>query len=513
MNTQAPAATEPSQPSQDPQKRKTGKPLRARATAAVLWASVRTWGVQFGALALFAVLARLLGPRDFGLVAVAAAYLDIADRLVEQGFASAIQQRRTLTDEHLNTAFWVNNIVAFLIIVVTLIGAPYLARLMDMPLLSPVLRVLSLTMVFTATRTVQDGILRRELRFKSLAARGIASVVCGGIVGVAMALAGYGVWSLVGQQLVWEASGVVVMWTAVKWRPSFHFSRELLGELWEVGGPITGSRLLNTTQKRAQDFIIGGGLGAVALGYFGVGQRIVTALNRMVSDAVNQVALPAFARVQHDNSRLIRAYAKATRYMAFTAFPTFIGIAAIAPEMIPLAFGPKWLPSVHVAQTMSIVGLIWFIWSFNSAVLQGVGAARVQFWLGLLGTTTNIIAILWALPYGIDMVAYAILAPSVIFSPLSTYVLHRYIGISVRELAAGFRAPFMASVMAYGAVSLVRLGLHAYGPLVVAVCGIAVAAPTYLGIVRLLSPDLMPELWSLARETLTRQRSLATGSV
>ena len=480
-------------------------PLRARATAGVLWVVVRNWSVQLGSLLLFVVLARLLRPGDFGLVALAAAYLDIADRLVEQGFASAIQQRPVLTDEHLDSAFWMTAGVAALAIIVTLVTAPVMASVTGLPQLTPILRALSLTLVFTSMRSIQDGVLRRELRFKSLAARGVASVVCGGVVGVAMAFAGFGVWSLVGQQLAWEATGVIVMWRAVKWRPAFRVSRAHLRELWDIGAPITATRLLSTTQRRASDFLIGGGLGPVALGYFGIGQRVVGALNRMLSDAVNQVAFPAFSRVSRNPERVVRGYRTATRYIAFAAFPVFLCVAALAPEMVRVGFGEKWVPSIRVVQTLSVMGLVWLIWSFNAAVLQAVGAARVQFWLGLMGTTTNILVIIFALPYGINGVAYAILIRSLIFSPISTMTVRKYIGVRVADLAADFRGPLVGAVASFAAITAVRMLLPGQPPTLILALGILLGGLVYVACIRLLAPGLMQELWSLGRETLTRK--------
>ncbi|HEY2824788.1 MAG TPA: oligosaccharide flippase family protein, partial [Gemmatimonadales bacterium] len=238
--------------------------LRDQATRGVVWASVRTWGVQLGSLVLFLVLARILGPKDFGLVALATVYLDLADRLIDQGFANAIVQREALDDEHLDSAFWISMASATVAVLATVFLAPLAAEVTGQPGLTPILRVLSITMFFTAMLSVQDGILRRRMAFRSLAMRGLASVTVGGLVGIGMALSGYGVWSLVGQQLAWEFTAIVVLWKATGWRPGFRVSRVRLKELWKVGAPITGSRLLEVAQRRASDFIIGSALGPTA---------------------------------------------------------------------------------------------------------------------------------------------------------------------------------------------------------------------------------------------------------
>jgi PST family polysaccharide transporter len=470
----------------------------------VFWASVRTWGVQLGTLLLFLVLARILGPRDFGLVALATVYLDLSDRLIDQGFASAIVQRRVLDDEHLDSAFWMSMAVAVVAMVCTFFVAPVAARLTHQPQLTSVLRVLSLTMLFTAMVSVQDGILRRRMAFRSLAMRGLASVIVGGLVGVGMAVAGYGVWSLVGQQLAWELSAIVVMWRATGWRPGFRVSKVRLKELWSIGAPITGTRLLETGQRRASDFIIGATLGPTALGFFAVGQRMATSLSRMMVDSIVQVAFPAFAQLQDNAERLRQAYYKATQYSAAIAFPAFLGLAALAPEFIAAWFGPRWLPSVRVSQILAILGLTWMTWSFNGAVLQALGAVRVQFWLRMFSTLTNLGAIIIGLRWGINGVAYAMLLRAIIFAPIGAAVVRHHVKMDYAIVTRRVMPPFAGAMAAVLAVVLVRFLVGSARPVAILFLGASVGAAVHVGVIRLLAPELIGEVWDLVR----RQREL-----
>jgi len=477
--------------------------LRDRAVRGVFWASVYTWGVQLGSVLLFLLLARILGPTDFGLVALATVYLDLVDRMIDQGFASAIVQRRELDDQHLDSAFWTSMAIAVFAMGMTLLGAPLVASVTHQPRLIPVLRVLSLTMVCTAMVSVQEGILTRRLAFRSLAMRGLSSVAVGGAVGVGMALAGLGVWSLVGQQLAWELAAIVVLWRATGWRPGLRVSRARLKELWKVGAPITGTRLLETGQRRSSDFIVGAMLGSTALGFFAVGQRMATALNRMIVDSVSQVAFPTFSRLQEDPQQLLRAYYKAIQYAAAIAFPAFLGLAALAPEFIAAWFGPKWLPSVRVSQVLAILALTWMTARFNGAVLQALGAVRIQFWLRLFGALTNLVAIIIGLRWGINGVAYAMLIRVLVFAPLSAAAVRHYVKLDYVAVARRTVPPLLGAVAAVLAVVLVRQLLGSGRPVAILVLGAGLGAAAHLGVIRLLVPGLIGEVVAL----LLRQRA------
>ena len=478
--------------------------LKEMAAGGVFWAAIRTWGVQFGSLLVYVVMARLLGPADFGLIAMAAVYMDAIDRLVDSGFADAIVQRKELSDGHLDSAFWTSVALALAGILTTFLAAPLLARVLGEPRLVHVMWGLSVIVLFTALRSVQTGLLRRRLAFRALALRGITSVWIGGAVGIAMAFAGLGVWSLVGQQIARECVGVLVLWATSDWRPGLRATRAHLRELWQIAAPIMGSRLLLVGQRRASDFIIGGALGSVALGFFAVGQRIVTALTRMMVDSIAQVAFPTFARLQGDPDRLLAGYYRAMRYSALLAFPAFLGAAALAPEIVLVGLGERWAASVMVMQVLCVLGITWTAWEFNSAVLQAVGAVRIQLRLGLLGALTNLLAIVIGLRWGIEGVAVAMLVRSALFAPISTLVVRRRLGISLRQLGRATRAPLVGASAAAGVALLAsQLGAGFPAPLVLAL-GTAAGAAAYVTTVRLLDPGLLPEVVTLARETAGR---------
>ncbi|HEX5578717.1 MAG TPA: oligosaccharide flippase family protein, partial [Candidatus Limnocylindria bacterium] len=205
--------------------------LRRQVARGLTWTIVNTWGEQALNLVVFIVLARLLTPVDFGLVALAAVFVAFAQLFVDQGLGDALVQRRELTGIHIDTAFWVAMATGALLTIAGIVLAYPIGALLGEPDLVPILQALSLTFVFVAMSSIQMALLRRALAFRSLAIRAIVAAFVGGVVGIALALAGAGAWALVGQQLAAAIASVVALWRGSPWRPSFGVSGPHFREL------------------------------------------------------------------------------------------------------------------------------------------------------------------------------------------------------------------------------------------------------------------------------------------
>src|SRR5215470_7413464 len=197
--------------------------MRRTALVTALWSMGESWGLRIVSAAVFLLLAHLIEPAAFGLVALAQVYLMVAQTLCDQGLTTALIQRETIEAEHKDSVFWANLAVGAVLMGLTIAFAGALAEAYGEPRLAPLLRWYSLAPLLTSISIVQTGLARRELRFRDLALRQTLGALIGGAVGVAMALAGFGVWALVGQGLVTQAAGVVILWAIVDWRPRLVF--------------------------------------------------------------------------------------------------------------------------------------------------------------------------------------------------------------------------------------------------------------------------------------------------
>lgn len=420
--------------------------LRQNAVKGVIWSAITSWGRQAIAFIVFFLLARLLGPETFGLIALAAVFMAFIQVFADQGFAEALVQREQLETEHLNTAFWTNIAIGLLITLLCLGGAQLIADLFKQPQLTPIIRWLSLSFLLRALSSVHEAIFRRNLAFKTLAIRSLVAVVFGGLVGIIMALMGFGVWSLVGQQLSNSLIQVIVLWVASDWRPGFQFSRNHFRDLFSFGINVVGMNVLDFINSRADDFLIGYFLGPVALGYYSVAYRIMTIVIDLLTNVINQVAIPAFSKLQKEPERLRDAFYTVTKFTSLVSFPIFIGLSALAPELIRLLLGPKWLPSIPVIQVLAFIGLLHSVYYFNATVIMAMGKPSWKLLINFINSIANLISFSIAVQFGIIAVAAAFVIRGYLLSPLELLLLKKLIRINVFTYLSNYIAPLTGSL-------------------------------------------------------------------
>ncbi len=421
--------------------------LRQKAVKGVLWSLIQRWGTEAISLLVLVALSRMLAPEAFGLVALASVFTAFVQIFLDQGFSAAIVQRADLEPEHRDTAFWISVLSSILLTAVGIAASGLVAAFFEEPRLAPILTWLSIGFIFGGLSSTQMAILKRELAFKSLAARSMTAKTLGGIVGVSLAFAGFGVWSLVAQKLAGGLAGVIVLWRASDWRPGFNVSKKHYKELFTFGFAILGNNILKVFDRRSGDLFIGYFLGPTLLGYYTVGYRLLLVIMRLVSGITNAVAFPAFSHLQQNPKRMLRAFYKATQYTSLLAFPVFTGLAALAPELIPALFGEKWAPSIPLMQILALIGILQSVLVFNGSVMKACGKPSWQFGIMVLTTACSVVGLLLAVRWGIVAVAVSLVIVGYSLAPISCLAVRRLIQIEFRTYLGQFMAPLSASLV------------------------------------------------------------------
>ena len=464
--------------------------LKEKTITGVVWAVAQRWGARlFGFVVLF-LLARLLGPEDFGLIALATAFIAFADVFVTGAFTAAIVQRDDLEPEHLDTAFLVNLGVGFLAIAVSFVAAPLIAEGTSEPLLAPVIRWLSLSFVLGALSNVQNAVLQRDFAYKSLAMRHLAGVLSGGVIGIAMAFLGFGVWSLVAQQLVTLAVSTAVLWYLSDWRPAFRFYKRHFDELFGFEVNILGSNVLNFFNRRADDLLIGFFLGPVALGFYSLAYRIVYILTELFVSALSEVAFNSFSRMQNDTERMKRNFYNATRLSSLFAFPVFIGLALVSPELISGIFGERWTQSIRVLQILAFMGILQSVTPFNDVVIKASGKSAWVLLLKFISAAINIIGFLIAVRFGITVVAAVLVIRGYLLLPLSLFLVNKLVDLDTSEYLSQYVNPLLSSFVMAAVILLAKYFLPTAHPLLELASYIAIGGATYIAMIRFTSPEL-----------------------
>jgi O-antigen/teichoic acid export membrane protein len=421
--------------------------LRKRAAKGIVWSVIQKWGTQAISFVIIVILSRLLAPEAFGLVALATVFTDIVQIFMDQGLSAAIVQRADLEREHLDTAFWISVLMGTVLAIVGIAGSDLIAAFFKEPRLASVLRWLSITFIISTLSSTQLAILQRKLAFKSLAARSMAAKTVGGIVGVTMALTGFGVWSLVGQKIAGSIAGVIVLWRASDWRPGFNVSKKHYVELFNFGISVVGNNLLVVVMQRSDDFLIGFYLGPTLLGYYTIGYRLLLITISLVTGIINAVAFPAFSRLQDSPERMRRAFYQVIQYTILLAFPVFIGLGTLAPELIPAIFGAKWTPSVPVMQVLALIGILQSVIAFKGSVMRAFGKPSWQFGIMFLTSVSSVLGFLLVVRWGIVAVAASLVIVNYLLAPVSYVAVRRLINIDLRTYLGQFVAPLSASLL------------------------------------------------------------------
>jgi O-antigen/teichoic acid export membrane protein len=475
------------------------------AVHGVFWTAIQSVGVRLFSLVVFVVLARLLTPSDFGLLAMAGVFVALGDVLVGQGFGTAITQRAEIEPAHESTAFWTNMALALALSGLLWVAAPSVAALYGQTELTSVIRWLSPVLLLRGAVGVPVGLLQRRFQFRALALRSVAAALVGGIAGMFAALEGWGVYALVVQQLVGAALDVVVVWSAAAWWPRFAFSLRHLKDLIGFSSYLLGSGLLGLLSRRGDDFLIGVVLGDVALGIYAVAYRGLQILEQVLAKTGAVVAFSAFSRLQDQPERMREAFYQSTRAASVVAMPVFVGVAMVAPFAVPLVFGEQYAQSGTVLQVLALIGVIHSVSYFNYAVYTGVGRPDLVLKLLAVSTVANVILFVIVARWGIVAVAAAYVARAYALLPLDLLALRATIGVSPRRYFANLVPALLAClVMAFAVWAVSRLPL---GDASLLVASVSVGAAVYLLILRWVAPALVKDLLSKLSLLFGRERS------
>lgn len=361
-------------------------------------------GLQF---VIGAILARLLSPADFGLIAMITVFSGFANIFMDLGFGSALIQKQDARPEHYDSVFWLNVAAGLLLMVLFMVSAPLLARLYSQPLLTPLTLVISTNFFIAAFSSVQIALLQKRLLFNWLAYAELGALVLSGGVAIGMALAGFGVWSLATQTILMSLLLVLFVWFSSEWRPAWRFDRRAVGELIGFSSNLLGFNSLNYWLRNGDNFLIGRFLGTDALGIYGRAYSVMLLPLQMVSRTVGQVMFPAFSSIQDDRPRVARIYLRMTRTIAFITFPAMIGLWVVTPHFVPVVFGNQWLAMIPILRILCLVGMLQSIGTLNGNLYLSQGRSDLQFRVGVVIGVAGLAAIGVGLRWGVEGVAVA----------------------------------------------------------------------------------------------------------
>ena len=487
-----------------------GRSLRA----SLKWAFVMNLGQRGLATAFTFALAAILGPEDFGLVAMGLAFVTLIQVVLEQGVSTAIVQRERLEDRYVDVAFWLNLAWCLLLAAVSVGLAGWWAAANDTPELEGVIVALSGLLLIWGLMIVPMALLQRDSRFKELAAAWSAAALVGGVVAVTLAVAGAGVWAFVAQQLVMDGVAVVVMVAALRWRPRFHFSRTHARELLGFSSSVFVANLGGFVNRRADTLLMGLFFGPLAVGLYRIADRIVDLVLEFTMRPIGVIALPHFSRLQSDPEGLRDSVEKCLRLTLLATVPALAVVAATSDFVLAL-FGDEWAAAATVLPLLCVVGvvkgLVFFTGPLLFAVAKPLLRAAVLWVLGALSALTVVVVGAALVDASIEdqivgMGASRALLFLVAILPLNLAILHRYGGLRFGPLLRVLPGP-LGSALVAGAVGggLTASGLlDGMAAVPAAIIAVGAAGAAAFAALVLLEPEARTELRSLRRRLTDR---------
>jgi O-antigen/teichoic acid export membrane protein len=474
--------------------------LRKKVLTGLGWSAGARFLGQLITWAITIIVMRLLTPGDYGLMAMAGVFIFFLTLLNELGLGAALIQRQEIDETTLRQTFgmlWVINFSLFLIL---LLIAPLIGSFFHEQRVVPIIRLLSIQFIMMPFAIIPQSLLTREMNFKGISIIDFVSAIAGSLITLILALSGFGVWSL-----VWGSMAVVVSRTiglnvisSYLHIPIFSFKG--MAQTITFGGYVTISRILWGFYTQADTFIIGKLLGKELLGFYSVGMTIATLPMEKVSGIINQVAFPAFSRIQNDSQKASSHFLKAVRVMSFLAFPVLWGMSSIAPELVAVLLGDKWKLAVLPFQLLSLVIPIRMISNLMSPAVMGLGRPDIEFFNLLFASVVIPIGILIGVHWGLLGVslAWVILYPLVFLRYVSRVV--RVLEIRMVDVFLAMARPVLGAFIMYAAVMGIRavLGTDAEGIwylVLLIICG----AMVYGGMIVTLHRDGFREVWELTR--------------
>ncbi len=392
------------------------------------------------------VLARLLSPTDFGLVGMVTIIFAIANTIIESGFSSGLIRKLNCTDEEYSTTFFFNIAVSGTLYVLLYFSAPYIALFFNEQQLIHIIRILGLIILIDSFSIVQRVILIRNINFKRQTTISITATISSGVVGILMAIKGYGVWSLVAQVITRQTLNGLLLWISSKWSPSFFFSISIFKELFRFGSKLLASGLIVTIQNNIYYLVIGRFFAPASLGYYTRALQFNSVLSETLLGSFERVTFPVLSSIQADSVHLKSTLRKVLRSSFFISFLALTTLTVIAKPLILILIGPKWETSILYLQLICISTIFFSLNSININILKIKGRSdlilRLQIIKAILLLPNILAAILWGIP---AMLAVSFFT-SIISFLLNSQFASKQVGYSTLEQLTDI-TPYFISIL------------------------------------------------------------------
>lgn len=453
--------------------------LKHKAVNGVLWRIAEQGGKQLIYFVISVVLARLIMPDQFGMVAMLTVFTAVAGVFIDSGFSTALIRKTNRTQADCSTVYWFNIIISILCYLILFICAPLVGRFYEMPQLATILKVSSLGLVIGSFAGVHRTLLQAEMDFKALTKFNILGIIISGAVGIFMAWLGFEVWALVAQGLLLQIISTICVWYKVKWRPSLLISRASFKEFFGFGSKMLASGLLDTIYSNIYSIVIGKVYRAADLAFYNRGSSLTQMTSSLPTGILQSVTYPTLCKLQNDENALKQGYRRTLRISAFVIFPMCIGLGAVAYPLINVLYTDIWLYAATLLSIM-VFSMMWYpIHAINLNYLIVKGRSDLFFRLEVIKKVQGVLILCVTIPLGLEAMCYGNIVSSLLSLIWNSYYTGKYLNMSIlKQLHDLTPTLILCGVMYAGARSMA----HFMGnDLLSLICSISIGAIIYIG--------------------------------
>jgi len=358
--------------------------LKNKTISSMILSFTNTIATQFIQLVIQIVLARILMPKDFGIVGMITIFITLSQVFVDSGFTTGLVREKNSSQEDYSTIFFFNLLVSVLLYIILFFSAGVLGDFYKEPQIKSITRVISLVLIINAIGLIQRTMLTKKINFKAQTVIDITAAVISGIIAIVFALLGFGVWSLVIKTLTMQLLQTVFLLVANRWKPTFVFSVTSFKKLFHFSWKLLVANLLSKLYDSIYYMIIGKTFTATDLGYYSKAKALADIAENSVTNSLQKVSYPVLSNIQNDGDRLRSGYRKLLKISVYIAFPVMLGLAAVAPELLIILLGEKWEPAIPYFQILCVAGMFYPLHAINLNILQVKGRSDLYLTISII---------------------------------------------------------------------------------------------------------------------------------
>lgn len=471
--------------------------LKNKTVKGIVWSSVERFSVQGIQFLVMIVMARLLTPKDYGLVAMVAIFIAVAQSLVDSGFSQALIRKQNRTETDNSTVFYFNIVVGILLYLVLFAIAPWVADFYNSPELTALMRVICLSVVFNSFVVVQRALLTVNIDFKTQAKASLTAAVVSGVIGIGMAYSGFSYWSIVAQQLVNLGLNTLLLWIFTRWRPRWIYSWGSFRELFTFGSKLMVSGLLDVVYRNMYLLVIGKVFTASSLGYYTRANQFAEFPSSNLTGIMQRVTYPVLCQIQDDDERLAQIYRRFLRLSAFLIFPLLVGLSAVAEPFVLLLLKEQWLFAATLLQIICFAMMWYPIHAINLNLLQVKGRSDLFLRLEIIKKAIAVLILCVTIPMGLIAMCVGQILSSLIALIINTNYTGKLIQVGFLRQMRDLLPTLLLSLSMWGVVYGITSCLS--GIILQLIVGIIAGMVYYIALSALFHFPELKELYSIIR--------------